>query len=279
MDISEQEKKKYETLLRQAQSSLCPVVLVNACTHGHETVGVDVIQKLQNISLEKGVVLYNIANEQAKEKSVDCIETDLNRSFPGNASGTYEEQVAHALHSVVQACDVVIDIHSTNTITTPEDRMLIVTKWDDATRMVAEHIDVSRTIIMEATEQNALISDACIGLGFEFGGNDEKTALFATQQVLRVLAHLHMLSGSFVKEKLASCTVSERSVYRVFDTYPKTDTMQLSETVRNFQQVHAGDIVAYENGTPVYAEKNFVPVLFGDQRYKGMFGFVGEEVA
>lgn len=274
MNISKKEVEKYAELLRRAKEADRPVVLVNACTHGHETVGVDVIKKLQGVQIEKGILLFNIANERAKERGIDCIETDLNRSFPGNPSGSYEEQVAFALHPVVQVCDLVIDIHSTNTITTPENRMLILTKWNDAARAIAEHIDASRTIIMEATECNALISDARIGLGFEFGGNDEETATFSMQQVLRVLLYMKMISEARIGPK----TVSQKHVYRVYDTYPKKNTMHLSQTVQNFEQVNMGDVVAYENGVPVYAKKDFVPVLFGENRYKDMFGFVGEEL-
>lgn len=278
MNISEHEVKKYKKLLDTAQRAHGPVVLVNACTHGHETVGASVIEILKTLPLISGTLLFNIANEQAKERGVDYIETDLNRSFPGNAAGTYEEQIASFLHPIVKACDVVIDIHSTNTIKDPRDRMLILTKYDDATRAVAQHIVVSRTIVMEATQNNALISDAPVGLGFEFGGNDRETVVFTTQQVCEVLISLGCIARDVADSVGVSPVCTEQQVYRAYDTFPKTPTMRLSDTVHNFTLVHAGDVVAYEGDVPIRAKKDFIPILFGEGRYETMFGFVGEVV-
>jgi len=41
------ETEKYSKLLEQINTSEKPVVLVNACTHGHETVGLHVIEALK----------------------------------------------------------------------------------------------------------------------------------------------------------------------------------------------------------------------------------------
>jgi len=275
---AKEKEEKYEHLLQQASSGERPVVLVNACTHGHETVGVCVIENMQKETFRRGTILYTIANERAKEKSVAFIESDLNRVFPGNSNGDYEERLAAKLHPIVEACDIVFDIHSTNTTDPGEESMLIVTKLDEETKNIIEMIAPPRVLVMECARGNALISDAKIGIAFEYGRNDHpETARRITRDIFRALSKLGMIENKDVS--LDEMSVSKTRAYRVFATLPKTEGFILEKTIRNFHPLQKGEIVARRGGETLRAERGFIPILFGENRYKDIFGFMAEEIS
>lgn len=276
MNISQTEKKKFADLEKRTEGAKNPIVLINACTHGHETVGLDVIDRLKDISLDRGNVLFSVANERAREAKKAFLETDLNRVFPGDREGTYEEQLAAAFTPAIRASDVVVDIHSTKTLKCPSERMLIVTKWDKETQHLVEAIGAPRVLIMELNSTNALVSQARIGIAFEYGPNDAETADAIAHAIRDILRALSMISREDVSKR--TMQTSPSSVYHVYDTFPKKPGDVLSPGTANFQPVQVGDVVAHTaSGVPIRADRDFIPILFGENRYTDIFGFVGEE--
>ena len=267
------EELTYKKLLEQVRSSERPVVLVNACTHGTETVGIGVIEQLKKLKVNKGTLLFNIANERARKSQVAFTETDLNRSFPGNAEGSYEERLAHLIHPVVQACDVVLDIHSTETNDPGNESAVIVTKFDDATKKVLDSLSPRLVYIMDYTRSNALVSDATVGIGFEYGRNNHPLTLSMTvRDIQRLLFGMGMIALAD-----ETCKKNDTIYYRVFDVIPKVEGVKLKELI-NLKEVKKGQIIGEKNGTPYLAPYDFVPILFGSNRYKDIFGFVGTRV-
>lgn len=269
----EQEIQKYQRLLDAVHASEKPVVFVNACTHGHETVGVRVIEELQKLHIAHGTLLCNIANVRAMEQQVAFTESDLNRVFPGNPEGTYEERLAAYMQPVLSACDVVIDIHATETNSPGEDSMVIVTKLDADTQDAIESFSPPRTLVMEYTKSNALISGAKIGIGFEYGKNEHPdTKEYIVRDITSMLAFFGMVSVP------TDHTVHPDTLYyRVFGVLPKEDGMVL-ESVENFTFIKEGQAIGTDKGSPMYAKQDFVPILFGNNRYKDIFGFLGENI-
>jgi len=291
----------YQELRERAKGSARPVVLVNACTHGHEVVGLDVIDALRSIQITKGTLLFSVANQRARKQGVAFIESDLNRSFSGNERGTYEEQIASAMMPALQASDIVIDIHSTNTITQDADRMLIMTKWDEGIEDIVRVLQPPRVLVMEINQNNALISGAKKGIAFEYGSNEKKTAQKVTHDIQKLLQNLEMIPAqSMMSFRPRSLRRAEKSreparddnqkeylvsrekrpkVYRVFSPFPKTPNMVLEQGITNFRPIAKGDIVARKGGESIQAERDFVPILFGENRYTDIFGFMGEEIS
>lgn len=265
----EHEEQKYAALFAKIQGT-GPTVLVNACTHGHETVGLGVIEALQTLTPQMGTLIYNVANERAVAAKTAFTESDLNRVFPGSPTGTYEERLAHLMHPVLAQCDVVIDVHSTNTTEPGADSMLIVTKLDARTKTVVDAIAPPKVLVMEYKNKHALISDAAIGIAFEYGSNNNPVTLeWIVRDIKKVLMHLDMIP----REPYVA-TAQRTEYYRVFDALQRTSEMTINSAIKNYTLVTKGQRIGTNAGEPMFAPQDFVPILFGENRYKNIFGFM-----
>jgi succinylglutamate desuccinylase len=159
-------------------------VVLNILTHGNETVGLKVAKEIQKLKIKKGELVVHKANELAYKQKKRFIDQDLNRSFPGNPKGNHEERLAVKILPRIALADVVIDIHST---TSGLKDALIVTRVTKAVREYVEVISPKYLLYMRATRNNALISQAKVGIAFEYGSNSDKDAL---KEIKRLLAHL-----------------------------------------------------------------------------------------
>lgn len=268
------EREKYKRLLERAQTSEKPVVLVNACTHGHETVGVRVAEELRGLTLKKGTLLFNVANERAKERGTAFIESDLNRSFPGKPNGTYEQRLAHLIDEVVRECDIVIDIHATETTDPGSESAIIVTKLDEKTKAITDVLNPPRVLVMDYTKSNALISHVKIGIGFEYGRNGHpQTLKMIVRDTKKLLAFLGMRDRQTQKASMV-----KTRYYRVSDVFPKSESVSIRADIQNYVPIAKGDPIGTKDGKPLLASCDFIPILFGNNRYKDIFGFLGREL-
>lgn len=86
--------------------------LVIGGLHGNEPLGLEVCRQLEKLNLPYIDVLYG--NPQAIKKNIRYIEEDLNRAFPGKASGSLEAKRALKIMEVCKNYDFVIDFHNTH---------------------------------------------------------------------------------------------------------------------------------------------------------------------
>jgi predicted deacylase len=96
-----------------------PTVFVSAAIHGDEIVGTAIIQRLANMlspeQLSGTLMLVPVANIFGFLNRTRYLpdRRDLNRSFPGNSSGSLAGQLAHVFFSeVVGRASLGIDIHT-----------------------------------------------------------------------------------------------------------------------------------------------------------------------
>ncbi len=270
-------EKKYIDILSKIQTGKQPIVFVNGCTHGHESVGSLIVDEIGKLATKKGTLIASVANEKAFKKNVSFIESDLNRVFPGKKDGTYEERLAYYIDKVVRASDIVIDIHSTETTEVGGNSALIVTKLDKQTLNCIKVIKPPRVLIMKHTDNNALISNAQVGLGFEYGRDkDELTFRAILRDIKKILSSLDMTeNGSTPQDSWGG---SKTDFYEVTGVVEKKDGYELGKEVKNFQCLKKGGIIASMNGKTILADHDFYPILFGKNRYKTIFGFTGDKI-
>jgi len=103
----------------------------------------------------------------------------LNRVFPGKEYGTYEEMRAYELSPKIKEADLVIDIHSTNTTDLSDKSVLIVTSYNQATKDIIDVIRPPKVLYMKYKGSNALISQAKVGIAFEYGKDSSAEVLNA----------------------------------------------------------------------------------------------------
>ena len=88
-------------------------ILVVGGIHGNEPLGTKLVSRFKaDPQKNVGAIL---ANERAVAKNKRFINTDLNRSFPGNIKSlNYEEKRAAELIDICRKYDLVLDFHNTH---------------------------------------------------------------------------------------------------------------------------------------------------------------------
>ena len=96
-----------------------PVMCFTSAVHGDELNGIEisrrVLEKLTTQALRGTVVSVPIVNFEGFLRLNRYLGNrwDLNRFFPGDASGSYPSRVAHALfQDVIVKCDALVDLHT-----------------------------------------------------------------------------------------------------------------------------------------------------------------------
>ncbi|MBY0538160.1 succinylglutamate desuccinylase/aspartoacylase family protein [Patescibacteria group bacterium] len=254
-------------------------ILIIGSTHGHERIGLQVIEELRKLNLYPNQVEFIVGNPKASELGVPFTEGDLNRVFPGKPDGNYEERRAFELSEKILQADLVIDIHSTKTTDLGENSMIIVTKYDEETKRVLELISPPKVLIMRHKSDNALVSQAKIGIAFEYGLDDSESVMNAT---VHDIAAILMSYGLINQNPFSNPReVSTSSVYDVYDAFKKNfeGDYVLSKEIENFKQINVGQVVCTTNSNEeIIAEEDFYPILFGNNRYKDILGFKAQKL-
>lgn len=95
-----------------------PTFFIIGGIHGNERAGWMAGLQMRQYPFERGVVyVLPVANKRAAtaEPPVRYVSglSDLNRAFPGNASGTTTQKLAHVIFQAIASCepDIVLDLH------------------------------------------------------------------------------------------------------------------------------------------------------------------------
>ena len=245
-------------------------IILNILTHGDEKIGLKVVSEIKKLNIEKGVLTVHVANEKAFKLSKRFVDRDLNQSFPGKKDGNHEERLAYVLSPMIREADVVIDIHSTKS---ELKDAVIVTKLDVATKRCIEAIQPRHVLVMHMSKDTALISQANIGLAFEYGKDDDPAALRnMTRDITRLLQYLGVVEGEFPQKKMVT------QYYDVVSEVAKSKGYTLLKNIENYHIIRKGEAFATNGEHQLIAEEDFYPILFGNKNYTDIFGFKGKKV-
>lgn len=223
-------------------------IILNIATHGDETIGHKVVEKIKKLKLNSyHELIINIANPKAYYIRKRFIDQDLNRSFPGNLNGNHEQRIAAKLFPVIKSADLVIDIHST---TSDLKDALIITKLNKKTKEYIKVIKPKYLLWMKATKNSALISNAKVGIAFEYGSDTSRVAISNTvRDIKNLLGYLRVIDFKNKEHK----------------------------KIKNYKLVKSGTVYAKYKNKYIKAKNDFTPILFGEKNYKDIFGFEGVE--
>ncbi len=257
--------QNFEILARMRQAAR-PLVYVNACTHGNERMGARVLEALEGVPIRRGALILNIAHKEAFLSGKRFIDQDLNRVFPGKPDGSTEERLAYELFPLVQAADIVLDIHSTES---GLHESLIVTKIDDSTRSVIDFVGPKRVLVMSISDKHSLISSAKIGIAFVYGRDQSETTYRETHRgIMRILIGLGMTEGRLRRKKHVG------EYYQISRALEKPEGFSVGKDIENFKLVRKGQMVAGNGSQRLRALQDFYLVLFGKNTYTDIFGFM-----
>lgn len=243
-------------------------VILNILTHGDETVGVAVAKEIKKNKIEKGELIIHIANELAYKNKKRFLDEDLNRAFPGKIDGSHEQKLAYKIFPLIKSADIVIDIHSTKS---GLKDALIVTKLNNKTREYVNIINPKYLLLMRATKNNALISNAKVGIAFEYGHNKD---IEAKQKIIydieKLLSYLGIISKKVRKSK------NKTKWFNVYNTVPKEQSAKLLPNIKNYKLITKNTVYALLGKEKIKASEDFYPILFGEKSYKDIFGFAAK---
>jgi len=192
-----------------------PVMFVSAAVHGDEVIGVEIVRRLLNaraLTPMAGTLLavpivntFGFLNHSRYLPD----RRDLNRCFPGHATGSMASRLAHIfLTEVVKRSDIGIDLHSaairrTNLpqlrLTAGNDRLKELADVFAAPVVMNSNLrDGSLRMAAEDAGVDVLLYEAGEGLRF-----DEFAARAGVGGILRVMNHLGMIGTKGVPRKRA----------------------------------------------------------------------------
>jgi predicted deacylase len=253
-----------------------PQVTIVGGVHGDEPSGVTAIENLREADLEyQRSVQLVVANPPAVEADERFIESDLNRSFPGDPDGTAEEQIAHELCELAEGT-VTLALHATHS--TPEPFALVDRQQREAVEL-ATQLPVNYVIDHSDTTDGSFTACNTV-IGFEAGCQySENAARTATETARHFLQVVDALPGK--------PPATETEFYSMEEPVVKPDSAPdgvacdrlYSLHVDNFEHVPAGTTYATMDGEPVIADEDFYPILMSECGYQDVFGYRGSKIA
>lgn len=134
--------------------------------HGDELFGKRVFKYFEKRLETLKIKTLVLANCQAINNKKRFLETDLNRSFPGSSTGSFEEKIANKLMPILKESDFILDIH-----TTVSDIMLapVITVLNQKTKRLINLLPCENiAYIQKPLGQKSLIGQVDNGISLEF---------------------------------------------------------------------------------------------------------------
>jgi len=255
-----------------------PHILFLGAIHGNETCGPEAIQQIieelgsGHIKLLSGLVTFvPISNKEAYEKKVRYIDEDLNRVFQKNASPqTHEQRIANELTSLVDKCDVMLDIHST--LAGGPVNIFIDFLTDDnrdfAKALNAQYAILGWPSLYEKSGQQLLSSDTTVYankigktcLLIECGQHEDPGAVpVAYQAIIDTLAHFKLIADT-AGSPAKGTAMKEITMTELFVKNAEGD--HFTHEFKHLDKIATGEVIATrETGEEIVAKSNGVMVL------------------
>ena len=231
--------------------------------HGDEPAGRDAIENFLEEEHEfLRPVQFIVANEEALEKDERFLDTDLNRSFPGNSeSKSHEERLAAKIMEEIKGTKV-LDIHTTRSFPQP---FATLTDLNEVTRDLLESAGVKNAVLF--SEESGTLHEQTDGVVVETGYQGSVQARKNAEGVIR----------NFLAAQGAIETDFEKSDPLIFQYY-ETVEGDWEFLADNFKKVEKGQVYAQRDGEELEASEDFYPVLMSTKGYDGQLGFKAKKL-
>lgn len=247
-----------------------PIVIVVGGMHGDERVGLKVFKKIKrNLIISKGTLKLVTANRRALLKGVRFIDSDLNRSFPGNIKGGVEGMLAVKLTKIVSDCDYLLDLHSCSV---PSPAFCIIRTKNKL--KLAKRTNLSNVVMFPLQKQRgrSLIDQVKNGMGLELGAYENlSTTEAGFNSVVNFISSLDMI-------KRRKPIPRKISVFRIRGNVYRDEGFVRNRGIKNLKLVKKGTILGRVGKSKMFSERDFYPVLFGQRSYGNILSFEAEKL-
>lgn len=240
-----------------------PEYVIVGSVHGDEPCGKKAIERfLENDYDLKEPVKFIIANEEALEQGERFLDTDLNRSFPGNSeSQSHEERLAAEIMTEIKGKKV-LDIHTTRSYPEP---FATFSNLNRTTRRMIRSTGVENAVLFP--QESGTLNEQGNGIVIEAGYQGTEEAVDNAYEVLvNFLASEGVIDAEFER--------SDPGIYEYYDTVEG----DWEFTAENFHQVKKGEVFARRGDKELVAEEDFYPVLMSTEGYEAMLGFKAKKI-
>lgn len=228
-----------------------PELSIVCCLHGDEIRGKEAIDLITEDTDLQGTIKFITANEKAIEQHKRFVTEDLNRSFPGDSLGSYEEKLAATILQTVRESDWVIDIHTTTAETEP----FIITAGKHNNSTLIESIPIQNVVVMDDSlaRGNSLIENVLQGVSLEF---HEKIEL---QRMVEVLEQTLINLGI----KKGNRRIPQKIKFKIEGKYQQK---VLEKKLINFQLFQSPE------------GEHFYPIFYGEKAYPNITCLKGKRI-
>ncbi|OHB21451.1 MAG: hypothetical protein A2939_01020 [Parcubacteria group bacterium RIFCSPLOWO2_01_FULL_48_18] len=245
-----------------------PRVFLVGGIHGDEVVGLEVIHRVfDNVDLKKGTVyampIVNMLGFELVQREVPYDRKDLNRVFPGDASGELSERIAHGIFQFIKKAepDIVLDIHNDAFNSIPFILIDWVLRSDHSfEKRLEEHADVfglthcydnSREEYlkddMHHSLTGALVNEARIAaLTVELGGGrefNESMVRAGTSGIKNILHRLGMIADDRYEPWVSPTKIAAPYTFMDKPIYTKQKSGVISHRVKPGEFVKGGQLI------------------------------------
>lgn len=244
-----------------------PEVVVVGGVHGDETGGVEAVRRLRtaDLDLQRGVA-FVLANPSAIDAGKRYLNADLNRVFPGDPEGNYEERLAAHLCRFIDG-RTTLSLHGTHSEPTP---FALVHRAQPREFEIVDRLPVPYVVEYSAVDYGT-ITRCGMTVEIEVGAlGTEDAAISAEQQARAFLRAVGALPGE--------PPLADPAYFRMSEPIPKPPGTEYAVHARNFDRVTPGMAFASVDGEPMIAEDAFYPILLSANGYPDIFGYKGSKV-
>lgn len=257
-----------------------PHLLLTGAVHGNEVAGSIALNKLiglldsGEITIKSGsVTIIPICNPRAYDQDVRFTEENLNRLIRKNDNPqSYEDKIAQEFIPFIDACDYMLDIHSTHM---PDDRPFSF--------MDENHVKCVE--FAKATGMETLL----VGWENVYQGEDYSTEAYANAQGKQALtlecgyhksdeagtiawnAIMNGLNFLGMIEPAQPVPETDHQIFRFIDKIMAEDGDRLAKDWKHLDPVSKGDVIYHKHGnTPVIADQDGYILIPNNEAKAGM---------
>lgn len=233
---------------------------IMVAVHGNELSWVQAIgSMIETLQIATGKIYIIYANPQALAIGKRYYQENMNRCFYAHdGTWSYEHQRVKKIMPYLHETDYLLDIH--NTLSKYNSIPFLITEYTD----VAVYFDVERVVswldLIHPWSSDSYVNNlGKVGICLECGSIYDKTwVLRAKQAIKNFLQYAGNTSWSPKRYN--------KPKHIRFDTLykNKTTTFVFTKKYGNFDPIRHGEIIAYDDGEPVVADKDWY-ILFARQ--------------